>query len=460
MRNSDRVPIYRHSVHYEKDISLNSREIAECTLYSTTPGGTRIYYDRMFLLSRRVSPIAQSPPSNLAYIAEVTLITEPFKPNSIVENDNNKNYASKGMININISLSERKRSTSEKKDHDQFSMDIVSKKMTTGKEEKTNVLNNVNNQLKDLIELIEKEKDSSFSMKSFDKLDKKKKKSKKKWFIICFLIATFICMYFILSNEILNYDIYFILPFWDWTNIYTRTCFIANPFYNNSLDLSECNKCVNTTEVVTQSNISFFNFTKTIYLNHLPVIIDDATENWPAIKELTIKNLFQLFIDDPVLSENDLCYFESNRRNYNQPGGADQLFNDYINGDLRAFIVHWNNCKRETLKIVRSYYSKPYFLPPSLGQTLMGNWFLISSGFHKGANHLHKVPLNHNWVWLAQIQGSSSIELRPKHPCDRTCSILKSVTLNKGDLIIYSHLYDALYSPLKKETVLLAQGVD
>ncbi|CAF1518525.1 unnamed protein product [Rotaria magnacalcarata] len=70
MRNSDRVPIYRHSVHYEKDISLNSREISECTLYSTTPGGTRIYYDRMFLLSRRVSPIAQSPPSNLAYIAE------------------------------------------------------------------------------------------------------------------------------------------------------------------------------------------------------------------------------------------------------------------------------------------------------------------------------------------------------------------------------------------------------
>ncbi|CAF3373010.1 unnamed protein product [Rotaria socialis] len=344
--------------------------------------------------------------------------------------------------------------------------------MTTETEEKTDVLNNVNNQLKDLIELIEKEKDSSFSMKSFDKLDKKKKKSKKKWFIICFLLPIFICMYFILSNEILNYDIYFvflsfvrlilikILPLWDWTNIYTRTCFIANPFYNNSLDLSECNKCVNTTEVGSQSNISFFNFTKTIYLNHLPVIIDDATENWPAIKELTIKNLFQRFIDDPVLSENDLCYFESNLRNYNQPGGADQLFNDYINGDLRAFIVHWNNCKRETLKIVRSYYSKPYFLPPSLGQTLMGNWFLISSGFHKGTNRLHKVPLNHNWVWLAQIQGSSSIELRPKHPCDRACSILKFVTLNKGDLIIYSHLYDALYSPLKKETVLLAQGVD
>ncbi|CAM4986073.1 unnamed protein product, partial [Rotaria socialis] len=120
------------------------QEISECSLYSATPGGTRIYYDRMFLLSRRESPIAQSPPLNLPYIAKVTLITEPFTTNDIVEHDNNKNYASKAMIDIDISLSERKRSTSEKKgleikkvsrfnikilthiclDHDQFSMDM------------------------------------------------------------------------------------------------------------------------------------------------------------------------------------------------------------------------------------------------------------------------------------------------------------------------------------------------
>lgn len=118
-------------------------------------------------------------------------------------------------------------------------------------------------------------------------------------------------------------------------------------------------KCVNTTEVIRQSNITFFNFTKNIYLNHLPVIIDDATQTWPAMKELTVKKLFrvrffifrnssnyfsnfiQLFIGDPVLAEHDLCYFESNIRNNNQPGGADRLFNDYLNGHRRSFIVQW-----------------------------------------------------------------------------------------------------------------------
>jgi len=68
--------------------------------------------------------------------------------------------------------------------------------------------------------------------------------------------------------------------------------------------------------------------------------------------------------------------------------------------------------------------------------------------------------LSYNWIWLAQIQGSSLIELRPKNPCKKTCSILKSTKLNNGDLIIYSRLYDAVYRPLSKETILLAQGVD
>ena len=70
-------------------------------------------------------------------------------------------------------------------------------------------------------------------------------------------------------------------------------------------------------------------------------------------------------------------------------GKNKKLFCFYCsNNDLNKFR---NNCQRETLKVIRSYYSKPYFLPPSLGQTLMGNWFLVSVNFHKRINRLHKV---------------------------------------------------------------------
>jgi len=42
------------------------------TLYSTTPGGTRIIYDRNFLLQMRNSPVARTPPKNLPVIPGVT----------------------------------------------------------------------------------------------------------------------------------------------------------------------------------------------------------------------------------------------------------------------------------------------------------------------------------------------------------------------------------------------------
>ncbi|KAK3555380.1 hypothetical protein QTP86_015674 [Hemibagrus guttatus] len=42
------------------------------TLFSTTPGGTRIIYDRKFLLDCRSSPLANTPPSCLPDIPGVT----------------------------------------------------------------------------------------------------------------------------------------------------------------------------------------------------------------------------------------------------------------------------------------------------------------------------------------------------------------------------------------------------
>lgn len=100
-------------------------------------------------------------------------------------------------------------------------------------------------------------------------------------------------------------------------------------------------KCVNTSEVVRLSNITFFNFTKQIYLKHLPVIIDDATESWSAVRQLNLDRLFQMFAEDPILSQQDLCHFKSNIRQYNQIGGADRLFDDFLQGKRRSFVAHW-----------------------------------------------------------------------------------------------------------------------
>jgi hypothetical protein len=78
--------------------------------------------------------------------------------------------------------------------------------------EKDEQMDILNNQFR---ELIENEKDSS--MKYFDQLEKylrkkKKNKSRKKWIIICLLLfLSFFIIYFILSNDELSYNIYFLL---------------------------------------------------------------------------------------------------------------------------------------------------------------------------------------------------------------------------------------------------------
>ncbi|KAM9847446.1 eukaryotic translation initiation factor 4E-binding protein 2 isoform 2-T2 [Aulostomus maculatus] len=78
------------------------------TLFSTTPGGTRIIYDRKFLLDMRNSPIAQTPPAHLPVIPGVT--------SQNILNENQKNEA-----NNHINNHDGKPTTG---DDAQFEMDI------------------------------------------------------------------------------------------------------------------------------------------------------------------------------------------------------------------------------------------------------------------------------------------------------------------------------------------------
>ncbi|XP_056139883.1 eukaryotic translation initiation factor 4E-binding protein 1 [Lampris incognitus] len=83
------------------------------TLFSTTPGGTRIIYDRKFLLECRSSPVAKTPPPGLPAIPGVT--SPPSKDIS------EKAHNGEPLSNNNIITSPDNKSTG---DDAQFEMDI------------------------------------------------------------------------------------------------------------------------------------------------------------------------------------------------------------------------------------------------------------------------------------------------------------------------------------------------
>uniref|UniRef100_A0A3Q3D3R1 Eukaryotic translation initiation factor 4E binding protein 2 n=1 Tax=Hippocampus comes TaxID=109280 RepID=A0A3Q3D3R1_HIPCM len=66
------------------------------TLFSTTPGGTRIIYDRKFLLDMRNSPMAQTPPAHLPVIPGVT------SQNTLHDNNNKKKHCDDAQFEMDI----------------------------------------------------------------------------------------------------------------------------------------------------------------------------------------------------------------------------------------------------------------------------------------------------------------------------------------------------------------------
>lgn len=88
MSDSCAIPTRRILVNDASQLPIDYSSTPGGTIFSTTPGGSRIIYDRGFLMQMRNSPVARTPPKNLPVIPGVTTsgspdskqATSPVKP--------------------------------------------------------------------------------------------------------------------------------------------------------------------------------------------------------------------------------------------------------------------------------------------------------------------------------------------------------------------------------------------
>ncbi|XP_055340040.1 eukaryotic translation initiation factor 4E-binding protein 1-like [Paramacrobiotus metropolitanus] len=66
------IPIRRVMITDPNQLPRDISATPNGTIYCTTPGGTRIVYDRSLLLKLSCSPMTKTPPSNMKFIPGVT----------------------------------------------------------------------------------------------------------------------------------------------------------------------------------------------------------------------------------------------------------------------------------------------------------------------------------------------------------------------------------------------------
>merc|ERR1712029_853006 len=67
------IPTRRVIINSESEMPTNYGTTPGGTMFAHTPGGTRIVYERAFLMQMRQSPLAKTPPANLPLIPGVTV---------------------------------------------------------------------------------------------------------------------------------------------------------------------------------------------------------------------------------------------------------------------------------------------------------------------------------------------------------------------------------------------------
>ncbi|CAH8576579.1 unnamed protein product [Schistosoma mattheei] len=71
-QQTEPIPVKKVTVKDLSQIPSNHGTTPGGTLFSTTPGGTRIIYERDFILNCRNSPLARTPPSDMIFLPEIT----------------------------------------------------------------------------------------------------------------------------------------------------------------------------------------------------------------------------------------------------------------------------------------------------------------------------------------------------------------------------------------------------
>jgi len=73
---SSSKPIRRLQIKHENELPSDAAATPGGTMFGTTPGGSKIIYDRLYLMRMKSSPASNTPPKGMTPVRGITLIPE------------------------------------------------------------------------------------------------------------------------------------------------------------------------------------------------------------------------------------------------------------------------------------------------------------------------------------------------------------------------------------------------
>ncbi|CAB3982017.1 Hypothetical predicted protein [Paramuricea clavata] len=227
-----------------------------------------------------------------------------------------------------------------------------------------------------------------------------------------------------------------LLPYWDWTTEFEKDCLIENPYFVNDDVMTEedCEVCKKISGARLK-NVSQDEMTNRYLFNAIPVVVTDATNDWPVdIQTFDLDNLKEIYLDTKLSEPERYCTFDAFNPEIESPH---QLFALVEDQKLDHWQGYWENCEPATAKSIRKFYRRPYFLPP-MAEAATENWIFAAYGSENNETKMQweYVSFGASATWITQIKGQSQIILTATAPCDRICKKM-SATLKPGETMVF-----------------------
>jgi len=200
----------------------------------------------------------------------------------------------------------------------------------------------------------------------------------------------------------------------------------------------DCRICQDLSHIDRLSSVTTEVFeTKYAYTGR-PVVITDGMKNWTAVKTFSFEFFKSIYSpDSPVFEETEggtNCQFFPYKTNFKNLSEVFQMSEERIRmkDGSEPWYIGWSNCDAAVANILRSHYTRPYFLPGSAESSRTDWIFMGSPGY--GAN-LHIDNVN-NPSWQAQVTGTKLWTLEPPAECYLVCPTILQVVVHPGEIIV------------------------